>query len=219
VSDLELLLHRTRRAAGEARGLLVLLHGRGADMHDLFPLLDALDPTHRFVGITPQAPLLLPPGGHHWFRAPVAGQPDPRTFGESYLLLHRWLDAAQAEHGFRPAETLVGGFSQGAAMTYALGLEREQPRLAGLIALSGYVPDVPGHELDLTEVAGYPVAIGHGTEDDVIPVEHGRAARDRLLAAHAAVLYRESPLGHTIDPRFLVALREWIDGLWDETLL
>ena len=49
-----------RPAAGEAKGALVLLHGRGADEHDLFPLLDALDPERRLQGYTPRAPLSLP---------------------------------------------------------------------------------------------------------------------------------------------------------------
>ena len=57
---------RVRPAAGEAEGALVLLHGRGADELDLFPLLDLFDPERRLVGATPRAPLALPPGGWHW---------------------------------------------------------------------------------------------------------------------------------------------------------
>ena len=56
------LVHRIRPAAGEPDGALVLLHGRGADEHDLVPLLEVLDPEHRLVGITARAPLSLPPG-------------------------------------------------------------------------------------------------------------------------------------------------------------
>ena len=53
------LTHLTRPARGEPEGLLVLLHGRGADEHDLFPLLDVLDPERRLLGVTPRAPLAL----------------------------------------------------------------------------------------------------------------------------------------------------------------
>jgi phospholipase/carboxylesterase len=64
---------RERPAAGEALGALVLLHGRGADEHDLFPLLDALDPERRLDGYTLRAPLSLPPGGAHWYIVPRVG--------------------------------------------------------------------------------------------------------------------------------------------------
>ena len=56
-----------REPAGEPAGALVLLHGRGADERDLFPLLDELDPQRRLLGVTPRGPLALPPGGAHWY--------------------------------------------------------------------------------------------------------------------------------------------------------
>ena len=64
-----------RPARGEPEGLLVLLHGRGADEHDLFPLLDVLDPERRLLGVTPRAPLSLPPGGAHWYAFYRVGEP------------------------------------------------------------------------------------------------------------------------------------------------
>jgi predicted esterase len=69
---------------------------------------------------------------------------------------------------------------------------------------------VDGLELDLTGLERYPVAIGHGAYDDVIPVTFSREARARLEPAGADVLYRESPLPHTIDPRFLPELRDFV---------
>ena len=71
------LAHQIRPAAGEPRGALVLLHGRGADEHDLLPFLDLLDPQRRLVGVTPGGPLFLPPGGRHWYVVPRVGYPDP----------------------------------------------------------------------------------------------------------------------------------------------
>jgi phospholipase/carboxylesterase len=106
--------------------------------------------------------------------------------------------------------TVLGGFSQGAVMTYALGLARGRPQPAALVALSGFIPTVEGLDLDLEGRHGLPVAIGHGTYDPVIGVEWGRQARERLQAAGAAVTYRESPLPHAVDPRFLRALAPWV---------
>jgi phospholipase/carboxylesterase len=78
-----------------------------------------------------------------------------------------------------------------------------------LIALSAFMPTVPGFELDL-EPPLPPIAIGHGSYDDVIPVEWGRSARDRLEKAGADVLYRESPMGHSVDPAFLGEIGRWL---------
>ncbi|HWX09066.1 MAG TPA: hypothetical protein VNY33_03730, partial [Gaiellaceae bacterium] len=86
-----------RPSAGGVEGALVLFHGRGADEHDLFPLLDALDPARRFDGYTPRGPLALPPGGAHWYVVPRVGYPDAATFHESYALVSDWLDALPYE--------------------------------------------------------------------------------------------------------------------------
>jgi phospholipase/carboxylesterase len=201
---------RTRPAAGEPDGLLVLFHGRGADEHDLVPLLDLLDPERRLLGVTPRGPLSLPPGGAHWYVVKQVGYPDAATFLPSYELAGRWLDDLWRETGVPPQRTILGGFSQGAVMSYALGLGRGRPRPAALVAFSGFIPVVDGWEADL-EGELPPVAIGHGTYDPIIPVQFGRRARETLEAAGADVTYRESPLPHAIDPRFASELAAWID--------
>jgi phospholipase/carboxylesterase len=191
-----------RPAAGEPEGALVLLHGRGADERDLFPLLDELDPEQRLHGYTPRAPLTLPPGGAHWYMVPRVGFPDPGTFGEGFGALTEWFDALPF-----PAERIVlGGFSQGAVMSYALGLGKGRPRTAALLAMSGFIPAVDGWEPDL-EPPFQPIGIVHGTHDPVIPVEFARQARATLEAAGADVLYREFPIEHWIDPQAISLLR------------
>lgn len=198
-------LHALERPAeGEPQGCLVLLHGRGADEHDLHPLLDALDPERRLLGLTPQGPLALPPGGRHWYRLAGIPTPDPDTFWPSFTALAELLD------GLR--EPLVlGGFSQGAVMTWALGLGRgPAKRPAAIVALSGFLPRVEGLELDVSGLEGYPVAIAHGSLDPVIPVDFSREARQAVEAAGADILYREAPLPHTIDPRIVPELRDLV---------
>jgi phospholipase/carboxylesterase len=196
-----------RPAAGEPEGALVLFHGRGADEHDLFPLLDALDPERRLQGYTPRGPLALPPGGAHWYMVPRVGYPDPETFHVGYAAAAEWLDALP----FAPERTVIGGFSQGAVMSYALGLGKGRPRPAALLALSGFIPTVEGWEPDL-EPPFPPIAIVHGVYDPVIPVDFARAARAALEAAGAEPLYRELPIGHTIDPSVLPELRDVVSG-------
>jgi phospholipase/carboxylesterase len=190
-----------RPASGEPQGTLVLLHGRGADEHDLHPLLDALDPERRLRGLTPGGPLALPPGGRHWYRLAGIPTPDPDTFWPSFHALSELLDGVQAP-------LVLGGFSQGAVMSYALAFGRgAEKRPAALLPLSGFMPRVEGLELDLTGLGGFPVAIAHGSLDPVISVEWSREARRVLEGAGADVTYHEAPLPHTIDPAFVPRLR------------
>ena len=104
---------------------------------------------------------------------------------------------------------MLGGFSQGSMMSYALGLGADRPRPAGIVALSGFFPEVEGHEVDLERTLP-PIAIGHGVYDPVIGVEWGRGAKELLERAGADVLYREYPLSHAVDPSFLAELRPWL---------
>jgi phospholipase/carboxylesterase len=205
------LAERIRPAEGDPAGALVLFHGRGADEHDLFPLLDLLDPERRLLGATARGPLSLAPGGAHWYAVRRVGFPDPDTFHSAYPLVSGWLDELLARHGVPPDRAVLGGFSQGGVMSYALGLDEGRPRPAGIMALSSFIPTVDGFELG--DAAGLPVAIGHGTYDPVIPVEFGRAARDRLIEAGADVTYRESPMPHAIDPGFLRELPDWVSAV------
>jgi phospholipase/carboxylesterase len=210
MTSLDQFPHRIRPARADPEGVLVLLHGRGTNEHDLFPLLDLLDPEARLAGITPRAPLSLPPGGAHWYIVREVGFPDPGTFFRTYEALAAWIDALPEALGAPAGRIVLGGFSQGAVMSYAVGLGAGRASPVALIALSGFVPVVEGFELDLESRAGLPVAIGHGTFDPIIPVQFGREARDRLEQAGLDVVYRESPMAHSVDPGFLQELAPWI---------
>jgi phospholipase/carboxylesterase len=197
------VIYAERAAAGEAEGALVLVHGRGADEHDLLGLLDALDPERRLHGYCPRGPLSLPPGGAHWYAVPRVGHPDPATFAEGYTALTGFLDSLPYER------IVLGGFSQGAVMSFAAGLGVGRPRPAALVAFSGFIPTVEGWQLDTTRPFP-PIAIGHGTYDPVISVDFAHRALEQLDAAGAEVLYRESPLEHAIDHAFVADLRPWV---------
>jgi phospholipase/carboxylesterase len=197
------VIYAEREAEGEAEGALVLVHGRGATEHDLLWLLDELDPERRLHGYCPRGPLSLLPGGAHWYSVPRVGYPDPATFAEGYAALGGFLDSL-------PYEAIaLGGFSQGAVMSFATGLGEGRPRPAALIAFSGFIPVVDGWELG-TKRPFPPIAIGHGTYDQVIPIEFGHRSLARLREAGAEVLYRESPIDHAIDSAFVAELRPWL---------
>lgn len=197
------MIYAERPAEGPADGALVLVHGRGANEHDLVSLLDALDPERRLHGYCPRGPFSFPPGGAHWYAVPRVGFPDAETFAEGYGALANFVDGLPHER------IVLGGFSQGAVMSFAVGLGEGRPRPAALICFSGFIPRVDGWKLDATRPFP-PIAIGHGTFDPIIPIEFAQRSLAELDEAGAEVLYRESPMDHTIDPAFVAELGPWI---------
>jgi len=209
----EPLEHLIREPAGEPEGALVLSHGRGTSEHDLFPLIDELDPERRLLGIAPGAPLTgIPPGGKHWYVVERVGFPHEETYHHSYAALTGFLDSTLAARGIPWERTVLGGFSMGAVMSYSVGLGPGRPRPAGILALSGFVPTVEGWEPDLTDREGLPVLIHHGRTDPVIEVGFGRAARDLLEPAGLDVTYLETDAGHWVPPELVPRAREFVGG-------
>ena len=207
------LAHAERPAGGDPDGLLVLHHGRGSDERDLIGLADVLDPERRLHVVAPRAPLTLPGSpGYHWYQVPRVGFPDPATFDDARAALAAFHDEMWARTGISPAATVLGGFSQGSVMSYALGLAGERPVDAGLLIFSGFVPTAPGWRADLASRAGLPVFIAHGRRDPVMDVGFARTARTRLRDGGADVEYHESDAGHHIDPAHAVAARTWLDA-------
>jgi phospholipase/carboxylesterase len=205
------LVHRERPAAGRPEGLLVLHHGRGTDEHDLTALGDALDPGRRLHVVTPRAPLPFPGvGGYRWYETPRVGYPDPATFHSSYARLAELHDELWTRTGLGPAQTVLGGFSMGTVMSYALGLGSDRPAPGGILAFSGFVPAVEGWEPSLDDRTGTHVFIAHGRGDPVIGVEFARRARELLDAAGFEVDYRESDAVHTIDPHDIPRAVAWL---------
>jgi phospholipase/carboxylesterase len=200
-----------RPAEGEPQGALVLLHGRGTDERDLFPLLDEIDPERRLLGIAPGAPLTgIPPGGRHWYIVERIGHPDPSTFHRSYAVLTGFLERLLAERGIGWERTVLGGFSMGAVMSYAVGLGPGRPSPAAIVALSGFVPQVEGWEPELEGRQGLPVLIHHGRLDPIIEVGFGRRGRELLEAGGLDVSYYESDIGHGVPPQLVPRLREFV---------
>jgi phospholipase/carboxylesterase len=95
-------------------------------------------------------------------------------------------------------------------MSYAAAFGEGRRRPAAVVALSGFVPRVPGFALDLGDLDGYPIAIVHGSYDPVIPEGFGAEARRLFEAAGADVLWRETPVTHTIDPRIIPELADFV---------
>jgi phospholipase/carboxylesterase len=207
----EPLFHLERAASGEPEGLLVLHHGRGTDERDLSGLADLLDPERRLRVVTPRGPLQLPGSpGYHWYLVPRVGYPDPESFEAARAALADLHDRLWEDSGIGPERTVLGGFSMGAVMSYAMGLSAERPAPAGILAFSGFVPTVEGWEPSFADRAATRVFVSHGRNDPVIGIEFAHRARELIEAAGLDLTYRESELGHQIDPAHLREAATWL---------
>ena len=192
-------------------GLVVLHHGRGADELDLLGLGDVLDPDRKHHVVTPRAPLQLTGWpGYHWYVVPRVGHPDPATFGDAYRKLAAFHDELWEATGIGPERTVLGGFSMGSVMSYALGLGGDRPAPAGLLVFSGFIPVVEGWEPDLEERRSLRAFVAHGRHDAVMEVAFARRARELLEGGGLEVEYHESDAAHHIDPDHVPAARSWL---------
>jgi len=206
------LSYLQREAGGDPEGLLVLHHGRGTDEGDLLGLADLLDPGRRLRLVTPRAPLQLPGSpGYHWYLVPRVGYPDRESFEAARAALAELHDGLWGESGIGPERTVLGGFSMGAVMSYAMGLGADRPAVAGILAFSGFVPTVAGWEPSLSDRTGTRAFVSHGRNDPVIGIEFAERARDLLTEGGLDLTYRESDLGHQIDPAHLRDASAWLD--------
>src|SRR3954447_17598901 len=201
---------RERPADGPAEGLLILHHGRGADENDLLGLGDVLDPERRLHVVTPRAPLTLGGPGYHWYVVPRVGYPDHDTFHAAYHGLANFHDALWARTGLTPERTVLGGFSMGSVMSYALGLGPGRPAPAGILAFSGFIPTVDGWQPSLADRTGTRAFVAHGRNDPVMEVGFARRARELLEAGGLPVEYHESDAAHHIDPAHVPPAVDWL---------
>lgn len=187
------------------QGLIVLLHGWGANAQDLASLAPLLRlPDYQFV--CPDAPFPHPhvPQGKMWYDLETAKY---EGLAESQSLLTDWLNGLEATTGVPSSRTLVAGFSQGGAMALDVGLNRNELQpFAGLVAFSGYL-HAPIESAIATRP---PVLILHGTQDPIVPVAAARQARDLLTQLGIATQYREFDIAHEICPEEIALTREFV---------
>lgn len=209
---MENLIVRERPAAGQPEGLLILHHGRGTDETDLLPLADMLDPSARLQVVAPRAPFELPGWpGYHWYPVHRVGYPDPESFWASYQQLGALHDELSRRYELGPSRIVLGGFSMGAVMSYALGLGPDRPAPAGILALSGFIPTVEGWEANLADRTDTRVFITHGRNDPVIDVTFARRAHELVEQSGLDVEYHETDAAHHIDAAALQAARDWLN--------
>lgn len=192
-------------------GLLILLHGWGANCQDLLGMTPYLQRPD-FQMVFPDAPMPHPlvPGGRMWYSLSETFTTTGTQFGlgeafeselaESRRLLIEWIEALAQESNIPLSRTVLAGFSQGGAMT--LDLACRLP-FAALMVMSGYLHKPLPERPDDLEFPLPPILMGHGRYDPAVPLKLAQEARNHLLRLNAPLQYYEFDMGHEISPELL----------------
>lgn len=182
-------------------GAIVLLHGWGANLHDLAPLCQELNlPDCQFI--CADAPFSHPhvPGGKMWYDLE---SPDYPGLSESRQLLLDFLASLEETTGVPLSQTILSGFSQGGAMTLDVGLRSP---VAGLVSMSGYLHDEPQPAGEKSP----PTLIMHGRQDPVVDLSAAIQAQKVFARLGVPVQYREFDMGHQILPSEIQLMRDFV---------
>jgi thioredoxin len=199
-------------SGSEARRVLLLAHGYGADERDLGGLLGYLDPDGIFATVMPRGPHAAPGGqGFSWYDMTTGAAPSPAVFAEVLDALDETLDDTCAQYGFPRSEAVVGGFSQGAGLAIALALRSSAAdHPAAALAMSPFLPALDGIEIDDAAAASVPVLVQHGTHDPMIPVKQSRGLARALRGAGVPTVFREYPMEHQVALESVQDARAWL---------
>ncbi|MGX9718993.1 alpha/beta hydrolase [Stenotrophomonas acidaminiphila] len=200
---------------------VIWLHGLGADGHDFAPIVPELVRPHwpaiRFVfPHAPKRPVSINNGMpmRAWYdivSLDFRSRADATGVAESVAQVEELIAREQAR-GIPRERILLAGFSQGGAITLSAGLRRGQP-LAGLVALSTYLPEVDAAAAQLAEGAtAQPVFMAHGSADPVIPVQVAEHSLQVLRQLGFDVEWHRYPMAHQVCAEQIHALGDWLQA-------
>jgi phospholipase/carboxylesterase len=197
---------------------VIWMHGLGADGNDFVPIVRELDlPKVPIRFVFPHAPMqpVTINGGYvmrAWYdviSADLARREDEKGVRASRLLVDA-LIARERERGTPASRIVLAGFSQGGAMSLFTGL-RYPERLAGIMALSTYVPVLAGLASERHGAnASVPIFMAHGSFDPVITLAHAAHSRDALRALQYDVEWHEYDMPHSVCPEEIDAIGVWL---------
>jgi phospholipase/carboxylesterase len=188
--------------SSDKKSTLIMLHGRGADEHDLFGLKERLDPRLDLYSL--RAPFEYEWGGYAWFDLFEDGTVDEKSFAQSRDEITAFIRTVKTDKLF------LLGFSMGAIMSYSIALSH--PGIcSGILALSGFAPPQLEKEYRLLQLQDLHIFISHGVNDPVIPIASARNTKAMLSASNASVSYHEYPMAHQISEQCLTDIDAWLN--------
>lgn len=202
-----------------ATSSVIWMHGLGADAHDFEPVPPHLHlPNTRFVfPNAPKRPVTINAGYvmPAWYDILTMDRVPWREKAEHIREMQVAIEALverEVERGVPRDKIVLAGFSQGAAMALFTGLRHEH-RLAGLMILSGYLilEDTLKDEVHAANAAT-PIFFGHGTQDDVVPIERGKTALAAVKEGRVTT-WKDYPIPHSVSMPEIADLRVWLHGI------
>ncbi len=197
-------------AGGEAASkALLVLHGWGANQHDLVPLAQSLKLAD-FHCFFPDAPYDVPGTGgvgKGWFTFPLTESSERERVASREILISH-LEGIKAK-GFGSDQIILLGFSQGAGMCLDVMLHWDE-KVAAVVALSGFLMDgdrVRGRSDLATEI---PIFAAHGLYDPILPFQRSKESLHVLKKAGFELTWREYPMAHQIVPDEIDDIREFL---------
>lgn len=205
-------LIREPKIKSDKNPLLLLLHGYGSNEADLFSFASEL-PEEYYV-ISARAPYDLQYGSYAWFA--INFDADQNRFSDneqaksSRDLIAKFIDELIANYPIDEKDVTLLGFSQGAALSYAVSLSHPE-KVQKVIALSGYL-SVPILEENYqnNDFSNLKIFTSHGTVDQVVPVEWARKTKPQLDQLGIESVYKEYPIGHGVSPQVFHDFRNWL---------
>ena len=196
----------------ESCPLVVLLHGFGANMHDLAGLAPAID-SEGYVYAFPNAPYLIQLGagahGYSWSRG-MPGQPGPPgDAADVDELLDGFLAEVTARTGAQAGRIVLGGFSQGGGLALRYGLPRPET-FAGLAVLSGFFRDAEALRPHLPAERDQAIFVAHGRYDPMVSLEQARQTKGFLEGLRYKPSYHEYDMAHEVSQAVIDDLTPWL---------
>lgn len=198
---------RVRPPLAPASRVLLMLHGWQGDENSMWVFARNF-PADCWI-VAPRAPRAARQGGYTWRAAVESERPNVEGFRPAVAALLDMLERWAAANGADTAQLDVTGFSQGAAMTFMLGLLHPQ-RVRKMGILAGFAPEGAEQLLALGHFDGRTIFVAHGARDETVPVEQARRSVRLLEQAGARVEYCESELGHKLSAGCLKALELYL---------
>jgi phospholipase/carboxylesterase len=192
---------RAHPPENDAHPPVILLHGRTGDESSMWVLTRAF-PSQ---GLVVAARGIFDAGGDDgfaWTAAQVAGRGRWEDFDLSMTAISEFADQIGREHSLDREEFVLMGFSQGAALAFAVARTGFRP--AGVVALAAYLPDG-----DLHGLQSVPVYWGHGSKDDLVPIQQAREHREKLIQGRVDVTYCEAEVGHKVGVECMREVDNW----------
>jgi len=191
--------------------VLFLLHGLGSNEDDLFQLADFIHDD--YLVIFPRAPYLRSPDTYKWYDLTfINGKPVSNSdeVNVSTEILRKFVNQIKKEYSIDQKNIILGGFSQGAIMSYNLGLTTANT-INGIIALSGQILEQTKSNINNNNTQYLKTLIIHGTQDKVLPIHYARQAKEFLELNNFEIDYLETNIGHSINQQTIIKMNEWLN--------